>query len=67
MEEKEMKDFSWTAFFIVTGICFFAFSKVLLLLDGAHLPEFAWLGFLFLIIGTLNGIRVAGLRQSQDK
>ena len=57
MEDKEMKDFSWTALFLVTGFCFFAFSKLLQLLDGTHLPVFTWIGVIAILLGSLNYIR----------
>ena len=57
MEDKEMKEFSWTAFFLVTGFCFFAFGKILQLLDGVQLPVFTWIGIIAVLAGSLNSIR----------
>lgn len=57
MEDKEIDEFSWTAFFLVSGFCFFAFSKILYYLDGSHLPIFTWIGVIGFLIGLLNSIR----------
>ena len=54
MEDKQMKDFSWTAFFLVTGFSFFMFSKLLWMLDGTPLPVFTWLGIVAILIGALR-------------
>jgi len=52
MEDKAMKQFSWTAFFLVTGFSFFLFSKLLLFLDGTPLPVFTWVGIFAIVVGT---------------
>jgi predicted ABC-type exoprotein transport system permease subunit len=57
MEDKGMKEFSLTALFLVTGLCFFIFSKALQFIDGTHLPVFTWIGVLCILIGSLNSIR----------
>ncbi len=57
MEDKELKEFSWTAFFLVTGFSFFAFSKMLQWLDGTPLPVFTWIGVIACLVGSLNSIR----------
>lgn len=57
MEDKEMKEFSWTAFFLVTGFSFFAFSKMLQILDGTQLQVFTWIGVVSILVGSLNKIR----------
>jgi hypothetical protein len=56
MEDNEIKDFSRTAFFLVTGFSFFFFSKTLQWLDKTREPVFAWIGIVAIIIGLLNGI-----------
>ena len=57
MEDKQMKEFSWTAFFLVTGFSFLAFGKGLQLLDRIQLPVFNWIALICLLIGSLNSIR----------
>jgi hypothetical protein len=57
MEEKELKKFSLTALFLVTGICFFIFGKVLWIIDGTRLPLFTRVGFIAILFGSLNMIR----------
>lgn len=57
MEDKEMKQFSWTAFFLVTGFSFFMFSKMMMFLDGTNLPIFTWIGILTIAIGSLRAVR----------
>lgn len=37
MEDQEIKGFSWTSLFFVTGVSFLLFSFVLQFLDEAHL------------------------------
>ena len=56
MEDKEMKEFSWTAFLLVTGFSFILFSKILRLLDGTRLPAFTWIGVVTILIGSLHFI-----------
>ena len=53
MEDKEMKEFSRTAFFFVTGFSFIVFSKILKLLNRAPLPLFTWIGVIAIMIGSL--------------
>jgi predicted membrane channel-forming protein YqfA (hemolysin III family) len=53
MEDKEMKEFSWTAFFLVTGFSLILFSKILQFLDGTRLQVFTWAGIVTIIIGSL--------------
>jgi hypothetical protein len=57
MEDKDIKEFSWTAFLLVTGFCFFFFSKILERLDGEHLPLFTWIGIIAIVSGSINSIR----------
>ncbi|HEY6062250.1 MAG TPA: hypothetical protein VIV35_01505 [Chitinophagaceae bacterium] len=65
MEDKEMKEFSLTAFFLVTGFSSFAFSKILQLLDGTQIPAFTWIGIIAILAGSLNSIR--SLMQSSSE
>lgn len=58
----EEKGFATAAFFLVTGVSFLGFSKIILLLDGENLPLFTWLGVLFLLVGGFLAIRF----QKQD-
>ncbi|MBI5856172.1 MAG: hypothetical protein HZB42_00875 [Sphingobacteriales bacterium] len=57
MEDKDLKEFSWTAFLLVTGFSFFFFSKILQKLDGTDLPLFSWIGVIAIVAGSLNSIR----------
>jgi hypothetical protein len=57
MEDKEMKQFSWTAFFLVTGFSFFMFSKLMLFLDGTQLPIFTWIGLAAIAVGSLRAAK----------
>jgi hypothetical protein len=57
MEDKELKKFSPTAFFLVTGICFFLFGKALWIIDGTRLPLFTRIGVISILLGSLNMIR----------
>jgi hypothetical protein len=54
MEEKEMREFSWTGLFFVTGFCFFAFVIILELLDHTHPDYFIWIAGSSLFLGFLN-------------
>lgn len=65
MEDKEMKQFSWTAFFLVTGFSFFMFSKMMLFLDGTNLPVFTWLGILAIAIGSIRAVRSLNSRPEE--
>jgi uncharacterized membrane protein YgdD (TMEM256/DUF423 family) len=56
MEDKEMKQFSWTAFFLVTGLSFFMFSKLMQFLDGSKLPVFTVIGIITFAIGLFRMI-----------
>jgi uncharacterized membrane protein YgdD (TMEM256/DUF423 family) len=56
MEEKEMREFSWTGLFLVTGFCFFAFVIILELLDHTHPDYFTWIGGSSLLLGILNTV-----------
>lgn len=57
MEDKDLKEFSWSAFFLVTGFCFFFFSKILHALDGANLRIFTWIGIIAIVTGSVSSIR----------
>jgi len=66
MEDRSFKEFSWTAFFLVTGFSFFIFSKLLQFLDGTHLPLFSWIGVIAIVIGSVNSIRSLAERHGND-
>jgi len=66
MDDRNLKEFSWTAFFLVTGFSFFIFSKLLQFLDGTHLPLFSWIGVLAIVIGSLNSIRLLAERPGKE-
>ena len=53
MEDNEMKEFSWTAFYVVTGFSLILFSKILQVLDGTPLPAFNRIGVIAIILGSL--------------
>jgi hypothetical protein len=57
MEEKELKKFSLTALFFVTGICFLIFTKALWLIDGTRLPVFSAIGYIAILLGIFNMLR----------
>jgi hypothetical protein len=65
MEDNEMKKFSWTAFFLVTGFSFFMFSKLMDFLDGTQLPVFTWIGVLAIVIGFLS--MIGSLKQKPEE
>jgi len=54
MEEKEMKEFSWTGLFFVTSICFFSFSGALKMLGDYQNGLFIWVGSISLFLGLLT-------------
>jgi protein-S-isoprenylcysteine O-methyltransferase Ste14 len=56
MEDNDVKGFSWTGLFFVTGLCFFAFCGVLQFLDHAHPSVFMWIGCVAIFFGALNAI-----------
>jgi len=64
MEEKEMREFSWTGLFLVTSFCFFAFSIILELLDHDHPDFFIWIAGSSLFLGLINGISTLLTRTS---
>jgi predicted membrane channel-forming protein YqfA (hemolysin III family) len=65
MEDKEMKEFSWTAFFLVTGFSLILFSKVLQFLDGTRLPILTWIGIGTILIGALHFLMT--LKEKSEK
>jgi hypothetical protein len=67
MEENRMHEFSWTSLFIVTGLCFFAFSWLLKILDDAVPRLFLWAGFMALGLGCLRMIAKLATRQKPVK
>ncbi|HMK24431.1 MAG TPA: hypothetical protein VK483_00275 [Chitinophagaceae bacterium] len=66
MEDKEMKEFSRTAFFLVTGFSFIVFSKVLRFLNRAPLPIFTWIGVIAIMIGSLYFIATLKGKSEQN-
>lgn len=68
MKEKESREFSWTEFFIVTSLCFFAFSAILEFLNHNHPAIFMWIGGVSFLLGLLNaGSIYLGRPQSKNK
>jgi hypothetical protein len=65
MEDKDLKKFSLTALFFVTGISFFIFSKAIWLIDRTRLPVFSWIGLIAILLGFLNMIR--NMRESSEE
>jgi predicted ABC-type exoprotein transport system permease subunit len=65
MDDKETKEFSWTAILLVTGFSFFFFSKILQWLDGTPLPVFTWIGIIAVLLGSLNSI--VSLKEKSEK
>lgn len=53
-EDKEMREFSWSTLFIVSGLSCFIFSWVLKLLDGTHPPLLLKIGSLAIILAFFN-------------
>lgn len=66
MDDSNLKEFSWTAFFLVTGFSFFIFSKLLQNLDGTHLPLFTWIGVIAIVIGSLSSIMSLAERHRKE-
>jgi hypothetical protein len=54
MEERELNEFSWSIFFCVTAVSFFAFSFALRLLDAPHGGLFFKIGLIFSGLGILS-------------
>jgi len=67
MEEKELKQFSWTGLFLVTGICFLIFSIAMRILEGQTVPFFTWIGIACMLLGSLNGIGTFIMRAEHKK
>lgn len=58
MDEKPDKGFPWSILFFVTGICLLAFSTLISLLDGGHVPIFIKLGFSLIGLGVAAFLNV---------
>lgn len=56
MEEREMREFSWSLFFGVTAVSFLAFSQVLNFLESAHSSLFLKIGLGLLGLGLLAAL-----------
>jgi hypothetical protein len=67
IEEKEMREFSWSSLFIVTGISSFIFSGALKLLDGSHSGFLLKIGFLASTLGLLQWLIKKLLTSSPKK
>ena len=67
MEDNDVKDFSWTGLFLVTGICSFLFSGIMKMLEGSYVPFFTWIGISCLLMGAINGIGVLIIRLEEGK
>ena len=69
MKPKQDSEFSWKTLFIVTAICFLAFSAVVKIIDGSTNHSLLFLkvgaGALVLFLGSL--ISEAAARQPQKK
>jgi len=53
MDEKNLREFSWTALFFVTSFCFFSFSGALKILGSEQNGLFIWVGSISLLLGLL--------------
>lgn len=67
MKEKGIQGFSWTSLFLVTSLCFFAFSWLLKILDDAVPRLFLWAGVMALGLGCLSLIAKLAIRQKPVK
>jgi hypothetical protein len=54
MDEKDIKGFGWTSFFLVTGTCLFLFSGIMHLLDGMSIRIFILGGIGCVGLGILS-------------
>jgi hypothetical protein len=60
MDEKEMQElhelrhFSWTNLFLVTGLSFLVFSGLLIFLQGSHIDFFFTIGTAATVLGILG-------------
>ncbi|HEX7845675.1 MAG TPA: hypothetical protein VF476_07700 [Chitinophagaceae bacterium] len=54
MEEREMREFSWSIFFCVTAVSFFIFSVALDLLDASRSGLFLKIGLVLGGLGILS-------------
>ena len=67
MEEKEMREFSWTCLFAVTSVCFLCFSFFTKLLDGSHVSLFFKIGIGCLVLTVLALINQLLIRKEARK
>ncbi len=56
MEEREANRFSWTIFFIVTGVSFLLFSLLMYILDIPHISVFLKTGFISTGIAVITSL-----------
>jgi hypothetical protein len=54
MDEKEIKGFSWTSFFFVTGVSFLVFNGLMRLLDEMPIRLFLKIGLVATGLGVLS-------------
>jgi hypothetical protein len=62
MKDKKKQESLWTVFYLITGACFFTFSKVVQFLEGTNLTVFTRIGLIALLLGSLNKIRISVAR-----
>lgn len=53
-EEREMREFSWSNLFLVTGCCFLAFAGFMKLVEGSVHPIFLRIGVSCLFFWLLS-------------
>lgn len=52
-EEKELREFSWSNLFLVTGGCFLVFAGLMKLIEGSVHPLFLRIGLVCLFLRLL--------------
>ena len=53
-EEKEMREFSWSNLFLVTGCCFLVFAGMMKIIEGSVHPIFLRIGLVCLFLRFLS-------------
>ena len=51
---KDLKDFSWSALFLVTGCSCFLFSAILKMLEGDYSKPLLWMGLAAFFFALLD-------------
>lgn len=64
MENQELKNFSWTTFFLVTSFSFFLFFFFMKKLEGTEPRVFIWTGTATFFLGLIS--LFAGKTQTQE-